>query len=83
VRLAEETFANHAYRHVGCGCFNSCTQPRAAGTDDQNIVLESLIIGHGLTAINCVVADIKTNNQIAFDVKDGEAVPRRCFLARR
>jgi hypothetical protein len=34
VRLAEKTFANHAYRHAGRGCFDSCTQSRAAGTDD-------------------------------------------------
>src|SRR6478672_2988674 len=39
-RLAEKTFANHPYRHAGRGCFDSCTQSSAAGTDDQNIVLE-------------------------------------------
>ena len=47
VRLAEKTFANHAYRHAGCGCFDSCTESRAAGTDDQNVVLESVVVGHG------------------------------------
>ena len=47
VRLAEKTFANHAYRHAGRGCFDSCTESRAAGTDYQNIVLESVVVWHG------------------------------------
>ena len=48
VRLAKKTFANHPDGNAGRGCFDSCTQSSAAGTDDQNIVLESFVIGHGI-----------------------------------
>jgi hypothetical protein len=47
MRLAEQTFANHPDGNAGCRCFNRGPQSRAAGADDENVVLESFVVRHG------------------------------------
>ncbi len=46
VRFAEKTFANHPDRNAGGRRFNRRAQSRAAGADDENVVLESFVFGH-------------------------------------
>src|SRR5215467_9595027 len=47
VRFTEKTFANHADRNASRGSLDRRAQPSAAGTDDQYVVLESFVLGHG------------------------------------
>ena len=47
VRFAEQTFANHPDRNARGRSFNGRAQSRAAGADDEHVVLECFIFGHG------------------------------------
>ena len=49
VRFAEKTFANQPDGNAGRRCFNRRTQSRAARTDDENVVLECFVVGHGFS----------------------------------
>ena len=46
VRFAEQAFANHPDRNACGRRFNGRAQSRAAGADDQNVVLESFVLRH-------------------------------------
>ena len=48
VRFAKQTFANHPDRDAGRRRFNGRAQTRATRADDENVVLESFVIGHVL-----------------------------------
>ena len=47
VRLAEQTFANHADRDARGGSLDRRAQARAAGADDQHVVFDYRVVGHG------------------------------------
>jgi len=46
--LAQERFADHAHGHTCGGGFYGRAQSSAAGPDDQHVVLECLVFGHGI-----------------------------------
>ena len=79
VRFAEQTFANHPDRNAGRGRFDRRAQSGAAGTDDQNVVLESFVVGHGWNVKELRLSDL-TNIQHHVMPDDPSA---ECKVARK